>query len=409
MTSGKYFKRFLGLGGIFFLLVITMQNCSNQMMSDLNFSYSLGSSTALVYGNSAEDQKFLQDKLNKYNPPAIKDIYNEWKMISGPVLYNSILEINPANQSNSYCKTSKDANGDWLTGSYINSSGKKVSINPNTASACTDSVNSAWFAALSWSYLEDAGGRLYNATNSDNFNGFVSNVQADLYTHRVKLQSKNSDDDEVSVIIAMTKDSSGNIHTLSASRSNGGYTSVDLKDSTKFYSWYLIYKINNTTKRIIPGPDLGVVYKSELKAQNGGSAGWSGRSSVVEIVRNGDNIRAYASDWNQTELSPISEIAINLADELDLAIFKGPHHYGYAIRSQPGSSFSDISFDVPGLQGTLYDLKTGNVWILGQDDQYHLDSSRNAFKEIGFPVSVGNPETQKRFEIHGPDSFEYVQ
>ncbi len=104
-----------------------------------------------------------------------------------------------------------------------------------------------------------------------------------------------------------------------------------------------------------------------------------------------------------------SEISINLANEADLEIFKGPQHYGYAIRSQPGSSFSNISFDVPGMQGTLYDLKTGNVWVLGSDDKYHLDSSKNAFRELGWPMSVGNPETQKRFEIYGLDSYQSVQ
>jgi hypothetical protein len=407
MISGKYFQRFLGLSSIFFILVITMQNCSNHMMSDLAFSYSLGSSTALVYGDSAEDQKFLQDKLNRYSPPAIKDIYNEWKMISGPVLFDSILKVDSKNQANAYCKTSKNAAGDWVTGSYVNSAGKTVSINPNTASERTDSA-SAWFAALSWSYFDDSGGRLYNATNSDNFNGFVSNVKADVYTHRATLHSKNGDDDEISIVIAMTRDASGNIHTLSASRSNGGYTSQDLKDKTKFYSWYFIYKVNNTTKRIIPGKDPGIVYKSELKAQNGGSAGWSGRSTVVEVTRNGDEIRAMSTDWNQAMLLPDTEIYVNLANEPDLAIFKGPHHYGYAIRSQPGSSFSDIKFDIPGLQGTIYDLKTGNVWILGQDNKYYLDSSKNAFTELGYPTSVGNPETQKRYEIYAPNSYEAV-
>lgn len=396
------------------ILILTMQNCAQNSMSFEDLSslaetlpeqveditppplpegftppnidrYTYREDTAYVYGASADDRVALANKIQGYAPPALADIFGKWRRISGNMLYHSTDEVDYTSPANSYCRTELDQNGNWLR-AVLNGS----NINPGSHETC---INSAWFSALSWSLLPSPQ-RLRHATNSGNFNGFISGVKLDKFHHEAVLTSENADDDEIALILAMVHDANGDIHTLSVARSNGGYVSTNM-------NWYFRYRKNNENVLTFAGPAVDIIH---VNKSDPGKDGWRGKATRVIAVRQGDVITAHASLWGGVaDALPVeagSEIVLNLNEHPELAIFKGKQYYGYGIQSQLGSEFRDIRFKALEEVEFIYDLVTDAVYQLQANGTYALRGDLIAKVSLGYPVIVGNPETQKEFKIN---------
>lgn len=359
---------------------------------------------ALVYGDSNVERQLLAEKIAGYQAPSLGDVFNNWRRISGGTVYNSVSAIKISEQPNSYCLTELLASGLWKNAT--NPAGK--SISPSTASECIDLV---WFASVSWAILPD--GRLHNASNSGNFNGFISGLKFDHFTHQAVLSSVSTDDDEIALIIATVKDMDGKWHTLSASRTQGGYT---VQAPGEKGNWRIVHRKENEVVGIFGEKRIGSLNTNGSNSPGDGK-GWNSRSTLVRVDRNGNRIRALTSDWGQEmdkaahlPLVQNSLIEIDLDDEsLGLSLFKGPAYIGYGIQSQPSSRFSDIKFGVLHDERYVFDLRENKVYEQNSDGTYGLRSELDVFEFLGVPRKVSNVETQLQYLLQAPKLYQLTE
>lgn len=385
------------------ITVMTSQNCSKVDFGASDFLVETSTaddlipeSKALVYGGDAEDQRLLAAKLAGYRAPALNEILNNWRRISGSTLYNSVNEIVVADQDNSFCATTLDpTTGEWAA--TIDPSGAKLA--PGSSGQCIDLP---WFAAMSWSYLPT--NRLHHATNSGNFNGFISTLKFDQYKHQTTVTSAGTDDDAIAVIIASTIDGAGVVHTLSAVRSHGGAISGGK-------NWFVAYLIGNKVAKVIGAQVFDVLNING--GTTGDAKGWNGRKSLISVERNGDSISAKTSLWQTDDsklaIDPTSEIKVDLSDSsLGLQIFRGEQSYGYGILSQQGSEFYDTSFAAVHDDRYVYDLATDRVFEQQLNGSYALLPGASAYAMLKPPIRVGNIETQRKYRLYTNRTYKQV-
>lgn len=392
------------LGTMFF-----MQNCG-QSVNFKETSLAIASSTsdlpqstsdmptiqALAYGSDSEDRDLLAKKIAGYQAPGIAEIFNRWKRFSGGTLYNSAMDIIP-DSSVAYCFTSIGSNGSWI--SSVDPATNK-SIDPNTYSKCIASIP---FCAASWTYMSSSN-RLRNAANVDKYTGFISAVPFDRYINQAVVTSASTDDDTIALIIAAKVDANGDLHTLSAARTQGSNVSPPT------LGWGVVYRKNNSVVRVFNEQSVGGTNSNGTLNDNGDKKGWNGRMTIIRVEREGDKIVASTSGWGTStaslNLDPTSKISLDLSDpSLELGVFKGPQFYGYGSQSQAGAEFVTISFSTTTDQKRAYDLVNDLVYEQQGDGQFTVKGGVSAFQELGYPRSVINPETQKSFHLSSDRSF----
>ena len=348
----------------------------------------------MVYGAGTFDEESLQAKIAGNEPPKMTVVVSAWKRFSGAVFYpdGGSVVANPA-----YCQTTLDANGSWSNGTRPNG----TSVNPNTASECnTESMNS-----LSWTYLENPD-RLYNIMNTNYYVGFFSPLKFHSYTAFTTVSSDDTDDDAIGFTIALYRDpNNGDIHTLSAYRTQGGLP-PDL-------GWGLVYKVNGTTAsiKLFGNKSVGGVNKN---SSSGDRLGWNGRKSKIQVVRENNIVKAYCSPWGtgSTTLTvdPNSLIELDLSDPANgLTMFVGSHYYGYESKSQSKATFSDLSFETPQAvtnKDYIYDLKNNEVYQKKASGVgYELVPGIKATDRLYYPRRYSNIETLKTYQINSENDI----
>jgi hypothetical protein len=357
---------------------------------------------ALVYGAEADDRDFLAKKLLGYPPPGLSEIFSKWRRVSSGTVYPNAAAVNVGldeekalNPAFADCLTGLDANGNWNK-TTVNG----AAFDPSKQGICANSVA---FASASWTVLSTPN-RLRNSTNSGSFNGFVSSVPLDRYVHEATLTSTDRDDDMIGLIIAFTVDPKGDVHTLSAIRTQGG--------GSPNLGWGLLYKMNNDIKKTLGNRSVGGINKNGTDG-NGDKLGWNSRKTRIKIERDGNKIAVSASTWFTTgsapAFDPASRIEIDLADKANgLEIFQGAQSYGYAIQSQAGAEFHDIKFNTMVDAEYVYDLVNDFVYRRNDTGGYTLQPGLKAFEHLGYPVIVGNIETMKQFILRRDYTFEIL-
>lgn len=375
-------------------MFLPFQNCGTQ----LEFAQqSMSLDYALVYDGSESDQLLLSQKVQGYERPSLNAIFNQWSRVSGPFMYQKASDIIPEPQY-AFCFSSLSENGVWAPA--VNPANGNTIANPGSDNQC---INSASFGAASWVYMP-ASNSLRCATNAGNYVGFISGVPFDNYENEAVLTSENKDDDSIGLIIASVKDSSGNIHVLSATRSHGG-NGADL-------GWGIVYYVNGQRFHVASNVSVGGVFK------NNALNGWSDRKSLVKVIRAGDHIEAYASDWymgtENLAVNPVSKVELNLADPIHAGmfdIFRGPQKYGYGTQSQLGATFQSIKFKSFVDAKIIFDLKNNRVYRLIEDGSGRFEqvSGQSVYSHIGGNKHVINPETQKAFYIWSEGRYKQVE
>ncbi len=244
-------------------------------------------------------------------------------------------------------------------------------------------------------------------TANTNFNGFISPESYSSYTHEVTLWSINSDDDMVGVVIAYEND--GASRALYVARTKAGYSPNQ--------GWGLHDGLGNVLVNFAVGSSAG---------------GWSDQATRIKIIRTGDMIQAYATDWIANKANffsppaydPNSLIEIDLSTTVnnityysggvanqasaDLTRYQGAHPYGYTNASQSLSSYLDVRFD-GGVVDDLLLLLTdkdpaANIYSGSEVWRYSggtwaISMGESIQTALGFVRTVNNPETSNSYII----------
>ncbi|MCB9026470.1 MAG: hypothetical protein H6625_09155 [Bdellovibrionaceae bacterium] len=405
MRSNLFTKKHLLVYLLGFLPVLfLMQNCDKTpvQFTQLNLqegevdntSTSLNdipSKQALVYGSSPEDRQFLEDRITNFKAPGMDQIFGNWRRLAGSQIYPTANDI-VMTPGTEYCFTTLDPLTGFWELTIDPSTGNQ--INPSTHGEC---ANDPAFSASSWSFFKNPD-RLHTSTNAGVFNGFISGIPYENYTNEVTLTSDKTDDDVISLIIAMLVDEQGVVHSLSASRSQGGFVA---HAQGMDFGWGIIYRQNNEIINVFGARSVGGTNENKV---SGDKKGWNGRKTRVKVNRAGNIIKAEASNWSMesTNLSydPESLIELDLSDNsLGLEIFKKPAYYGYGVHSQSGAQFQDIVFSMPFQNEFIYDLQGDLVYERNEKGVYNVLSGQSAFEALGYPSRIGNVETQKEFHL----------
>lgn len=275
---------------------------------------------------------------DSYVPPTIQDIFNTWGRFNGNNYYAN--------------KAAADAAGD------------------NNAKA--------------WQFLIEPD-RVSMPLNVDPYNGFVSNESLENYTLEATFASNDTDNDTIGLVIAFVREGSTN-YILSALRTQGGTEPISGWGVT--YGTGLSGAKYNQVEWIVAEKSVGGV-----------SNRWNGKKSRVKVVRNGDTIKCYATDWNdEANYQASSEIVIDLASDPRLAKFRAAKPYGYSTFSQPYSTYLDIQFSGGINVNKLYDIESGQVWEYVEGAGWTLKPT-TIQQDLGFVRQVTNPETGKTFLV----------
>lgn len=258
----------------------------------------------------------------------------------------------------------------------------------------------AWTGNLAHWIYDTENQRIEYGNNNEQHIGIVSDEEFEYFDFEATLQSSNTDDDSIGLVIAFTRVNGVN-KALIAHRTQGGNAPVG--------GWGISY-LNGSTLTVLQDVSIG-----------GKSGGWSGNSSRVRIQRTGDIIRTSTTPWN-TLTNFQGEFAIDLEANTingqgisqDLSVFKGKQRYGYYVRSQANTTYVDIEFKGgvaldTAILLTNYD-SFGNYWTGSEVYKFDVDGwggepviGATIQTALGYPRTVTSVATES--SVNG-DSFE---
>lgn len=356
-----------------------------------------------VGGYIYDDFALFDSKRTTYSPPTVRSIFNTWGRFDNNTYFPG--GSTPTGTAASWTLIADENNNGNIDGD-LDLDGiqdNKTSFTNGGFTINGDIDGNGTFDAR---FMQTANG---------SYNGFISPQSYANYTHEVTLWSLNTDDDMVGVAIAY--DTGGGAGVLHVDRTAGGYAPTA--------GWGLL---EGTTVIV----NFGV---NGTFANSGGGTGWNSRASRVRIVRTGDLIQAYCTNWMSTvstffsppAFNPDSLIEIDLSTTTnnirwsvggvpqtasrDLTRFRGAHPYGYVNASQAQSSYIDVKFD-GGIQSDvlvyLKDKQSGvNIWNQSEVWRYLSGAwtmtAESAQDVFGFVRPVTEPETGNVYQIRATE------
>lgn len=196
---------------------------------------------------------------------------------------------------------------------------------------------------------DESTNRIGNPINTNTLVGFISPESYDSYLLDCTITSlSNWQVDPVGLVLAHATDKDGVAHTLTVMRC--GYSpspsedapmqvSVDYNTSKQitikrgyfglFYNGGFVPTEENHDWMHPGGPDGSVDYGFDKFP----------KGTRVKVDRSGDTITITASQYNDTKLWPSAVMSIDLNSHPALAVFKGPHPYGFCSVSQDLTSW----------------------------------------------------------------------
>ena len=283
-------------------------------------------STEIIVPLTGENARFRKSKIgfSSWGQPLahFHDIYfNGWRTLSdGPapisiqdVIVGKKYELLDPILSPEFSLEDPTEILSWYRFSHMPSSGYPASA--------TDAA--AWFYNTTTSSIEIP-------LNTSSYTGFISPSSARSYILESDLNSIQSDDDGLSVIIAFTtngldiSDPLYKEYTLSAVRTAGGVSPTS--------GWGVVYNYRQSDQSVIasnPVPHAG---------------GWNTLGiAKIKIVKEVNIVTVTTNQIGASALDPATEIIIDLDTHANLQKFVGSVKVGVGAYSQGGASFSNIS------------------------------------------------------------------
>lgn len=301
---------------------------------------------AYIYDTSTE----LNDAKATKTPPSQADIFNTWDRTNG---------------NTSYYAGGVGATGDAAAWTF-NTNPDRITQPNNTA---------AWVS-------------------------FISPTSYSDYTFESTLFSSTGDDDEIGLVAAFARVDGTNIQ-LSVVRQTGGIAHPN--NGTAQTAWNFGFILTGVSVT----PPSGAVLTSKMIGANysnsTGGNGWSGKYSRVRVIRRGNIIKAYCSDFGASQSGLVvlesSEITLDLDAIPELAVFKTSSPYGYTTFSQAATTYYDNAFSGGLDQTKLFSVDAGEVWEYNFTTGNWELSGSTIQAALGYVREVYNPDTTYRYVI----------
>lgn len=168
--------------------------------------------------------------------------------------------------------------------------------------------------------------------NTNTLTGFITQEYYDYYTHEVYLNSTDSDDDIIGVIIGYVTDENDRQHTLSIV--------FDKQSLDNSYSLWYDYHLPDSVCIMRNGNTL---FGTKPSGQAIGA--WNTSGGIhVKICKNNNMVEITASNWGENVLNENTKMSINLNNYTWGSYFIKAVRYGYFSCSQPYAYFRLDSF-----------------------------------------------------------------
>lgn len=226
-----------------------------------------------------------------------------------------------------------------------------------------------------WKY--DEGTKLISSTiNSETNIGFVSPKSYSDYVLEVRCTSSDEDDDTIGVVLGMYE-KDGEMHTLMAHRTCGGWNTAMTYGGKDHSMWIVGVNIGTTKQRLIydghgglKWPDTGKVDDNRAPGTDVGTpvGGWGAFKQGVKIraVRTENTITVECTDLNSETYVPTSKVTIDLTSNPDLAGFLNQSPFGYCAMSQRDATWDTITR--PDDRAPIFDMGTSQVLMFDGND-----------------------------------------
>lgn len=231
--------------------------------------------------------------------------------------------------------------------------------------------------AANWRF--DAAQNIFRCTvNSGTPLSILSIARHEEYELAAVLASTASDNDAIGLVIAAEVINS-EPYLLVAYRTGG-----HLHDGHMFAIGYL--EPGQTNPQIISSVNTG---------ESSGNWSSSGRTSRMEINRQGDRVRVRATRFNSSQYLP--DLTVDLSSDSRLHKFRGAMRYGFYTYSQDDSQYRDV--DQPEYGAQAFSLESNRMWE-NIDGVWTEIGEVNLADYLGSPRSVYNPATGQYYYVY---------
>lgn len=283
-------------------------------------------------------EKYTDDKIieirpikEKIKPKADKELFSNIKDIANNNILHAFTQYFNIEDFLAFTESNvSSSNGESMQTMYDGSDVVALSGTTTTYLSGTDKTKR-------WTYDPNIGSVVCLINDTTYHSMFLSSSKFSKYTHEVTLTSTDSDDDEISIVLA-TKidDDTGNVYPITLNVT-GRLTSHT--NTNHCFSIMYGYGYNTSIAKEI-------AYDSSFPE----IGSWNNQTVRVKIERDRTKFKIYRSEINSNEISATPCIEFNLSGTQYGEDFTEPSSYGYGCFSQQNSKFLDIKFS-----GVIYD------------------------------------------------------
>lgn len=245
--------------------------------------------------------------------------------------------------------------------------------------------------------------RIVQPRNTATVASFISPLSYDNYEFETTMSSSNSDDDMIGMTAAFARVDNTNMQLIVARTAGGipqagGTVTSGGQWNFGFYVDGIAIPVADQSK--VPAKLVGA---NRANAQTPAGPGWSDVFSRIRVVRRGNVITAYASDWSSSRTNvPLLEssvITIDISTIPALAPLMNSAKYGYTTYSQSQATFYDTVFSGGLDSGRVVDLQTNTVWKYNFSTSAWAATAITPKDELGYVRTVANPDTGKTYFV----------
>lgn len=246
-------------------------------------------------------------------------------------------------------------------------------------------------SANNWQYITTSQSFL-QPDNTAGPQSIVSPFKVTKYVLDVTLTSTNGDDDRIG-IVAAANEVGGKSHYISVVVNAGGKNNGHNLFSMRLHS-------HDETANSIGVELVGNEIITPHTNSQGGD-GWSSKRINVQVVRDGNIIKAKCSDWDSATLLPASELVVDLNTISGAEYLNGPARYGYYTQSQANSTYHNIVFSSPQVttSSDVYIEQNNQKWSYGFSSSGWDLRSNTAYYDFRTVDLVKNPLTKEEYEV----------
>lgn len=244
----------------------------------------------------------------------------------------------------------------------------------------------------SWTYNSSTD-QVVQPVNTVSHTGFYSLKSYNNYFHEARLSSNGADNDRITVVVAFTIDDTGREHTLSVVRNNDGAG----------FAYMLCYNFFRSDEWRIEIRD-DMIPRAWPNNWNNYPTG-----TLVKVRRDFDIVTCQSTLMGSDTYVAGSLITLDLSSDSRLYKFRQKCPYGYGSRSQPNTTFSDITFTDYGSSaaGTyVFDLLNDKVYVPNNDGSYTLDPNKSLSSEVGPGFLLKDTDTGKLWFVDDREVYQ---